>query len=127
MHNKGKPTEILTRVRALRKSQTPQEIILWARLKNRRFGENKFRRQHLVGKYIADFVCLEKKLIIEIDGWQHKIEEARKYDIERIKYLKEEGFDVIRFWNNDVNNNLDGVILEIERALTPALSRRERE
>lgn len=127
MHNKPQPKEILVRVRKLRRDQTPQEVILWSRLKNRRLCEHKFRRQYFIGNYIADFVCLEKCLIIEIDGWQHKIEEAKKYDKERTEYLKAEGFNVLRFWNNDVNNNLDGVIFEIERALTPTLSREERE
>lgn len=117
MHNKLKPKLALSRVRALRRDQTPQEVILWSRLKNRRLCEHKFRRQYLIGKYIADFVCLEKKLIIELDGWQHKIEEVRKYDKERTEHLKKEGFDVLRFWNNDVNNNLDGVIFEIEKYL----------
>ncbi|MDD5463799.1 MAG: endonuclease domain-containing protein [Candidatus Moranbacteria bacterium] len=127
MHNKLKPKEILTRVRGLRQNQTPQEVILWSRLKNRRLCECKFRRQYLIGKYIADFICLEKKLIVEVDGWQHKIEEARRYDRKRTEYLKKEGFAVLRFWNNDVNSNLDGVIFEIERALTPTLSQMERE
>jgi very-short-patch-repair endonuclease len=122
MHNKRKPREILERVRGLRRAQTPQEVILWSRLKNRRLKGQKFRRQYLIGKYIADFVCFEKKLVIELDGWQHKIDEARKYDKERTQYLKKEGFSVVRFWNNDVNNNLEGVVFEIESALTPTLS-----
>ncbi|EKE20315.1 MAG: hypothetical protein ACD_8C00022G0021 [uncultured bacterium] len=81
----------------------------------------------MIGKYIADFVCLENNLIIELDGWQHKIEEVREYDNERTIFLKKEGFEVLRFWNDEVNNNLDGVIFEIVCALTPALSREERE
>ena len=95
--------------RKLRNSATPQEIILWSRLKNKRLGY-KFRRQHSIGKYIVDFYCADKKLIIEVDGSQH-IDSA--YDAEREVYLKNLGFEVLRFWDNDVNNNLEGVLLKI--------------
>ncbi|MBU4143052.1 DUF559 domain-containing protein [Patescibacteria group bacterium] len=95
--------------RKLRSSATPQEIILWSRLKNSQLGY-KFRRQHSIGKYIVDFYCPEKKLIIEIDGSQH-IDNV--YDAERDAYLKNLRFKVLRFWDNDVNNNLDGVLLKI--------------
>jgi very-short-patch-repair endonuclease len=98
----------------LRKEATPQEIILWARLKNKQLG-CKFRRQHSIGKYVVDFYCSEKKLVIEIDGWQHK--EQERYDEERIKYLESLELKVLRFWNNDVNDNLNGVILKIEEYL----------
>jgi crossover junction endodeoxyribonuclease RuvC len=98
----------------LRKEATPQEIILWSRLKNKQFG-HKFRRQHSIGKYVVDFYCPEKKLVVEIDGWQHKDQE--KYDEERTKYLESLELKVLRFWNNDVNDNLNGVILKIEEYL----------
>jgi 5-methyltetrahydrofolate--homocysteine methyltransferase len=104
-------------VRELRRKSTPQEIILWSRLKGRKFNNLKFRRQHLVGKYIVDFICLEKKLIIELDGYQHKEKDQKQYDKERTKYLKEQGFEIVRFWNNEVNNNLEGVFLKIESCL----------
>jgi very-short-patch-repair endonuclease len=100
--------------RSLRKKSTPQEIILWSRLKNRSFHNLKFRRQHVIAKYIVDFICLEKKIIIELDGLQHKREKDIKYDANRDDYLKNLGFTVLRFWNNEVNENLEGVILKIE-------------
>lgn len=104
-------------VRSLRKKSTPQERIVWARLKNRQFNNFKFRRQYLIGKYIVDFVCLEKKLIIELDGWQHKEKNHRSYDLERTRFLIEKGYKIVRFWNNDVNSNLAGVFLKIEEFL----------
>jgi very-short-patch-repair endonuclease len=109
--------KIISRTRTLRKKSTPQEIILWSKLKNRNFENLKFRRQYSIGKYIVDFICLENKLIIELDGWQHKEENQERYDKERTKYLEKPGFKILRFWNNEVNNNLNGVILKIERLL----------
>jgi|WetSurMetagenome_2_1015567.scaffolds.fasta_scaffold29001_2 very-short-patch-repair endonuclease len=106
--------ENLRNIRNLRKNSTPQEIVLWSRLKNNNFKNLKFRRQYNIGKYIADFICLERKLIIELDGWQHKEENQERYDQERTKYLERQGFKVIRFWNNEINNNLTGVFLKIE-------------
>jgi very-short-patch-repair endonuclease len=99
--------------RELRKKSTPQEIIFWSKTKGRKFRNLKFRRQHLLGKYVVDFICLEKKLIIELDGYQHKEEERKTYDIERTLFLERMGFKIIRFWNNEINNNLDGVFLRI--------------
>ncbi|MEI7750229.1 MAG: DUF559 domain-containing protein [Candidatus Moraniibacteriota bacterium] len=94
----------------LRKSATPQEVILWSRLRRSALG-HKFRRQHSIGPYIVDFYCPEKKLIVELDGWQHN--EQVKHDAERTVYLESLGLLVLRFWNNEVNKNLDGVILNI--------------
>lgn len=101
-------------MRELRKKSTPQEVIVWSRLKGRKFKNLKFRRQHLFIKYVADFVCLEKKLIIEIDGSQHKEDNQRRHDKERTAFLEGLGFRILRFWNNEVNKNLDGVFLKIE-------------
>lgn len=106
------PAKILQRSRNLRKSATPQEIIFWSRIKNRNFKNLKFRRQYRIGKYIADFICLKKKLIVELDGWQHS--EQKSYDLERTNYLKRQGFKVIRIWNEEINSNLDGVFLKLE-------------
>jgi very-short-patch-repair endonuclease len=111
------PDEILKSTRNLRRNSTPQEIIVWSRLKNRSFHNLKFRRQHRIGKYTADFICLERKLIIEIDGWQHQEEKHKIHDEERTKYLKRNGYKVVRFWNNEINNNLEGVFLKIEEYL----------
>jgi very-short-patch-repair endonuclease len=100
----------------LRKSATPQEIILWSLLRRKQI-RYKFRRQHSIGRYIVDFYCPEKKLIIELDGWQHREENNEGYDLERTKFLELLGYRVLRFWNNDVNKNIEGVILKIEESL----------
>ncbi len=114
MYKQSIRKETLSKVRNLRRNQTPQEVILWSRLRNRGFRNLKFRRQYPVGRYIVDFVCLEKKLIVELDGWQHGVEDGKRYDEERTNYLRSEGYEVIRFWNNEINGNLDGVVLKIE-------------
>ena len=104
----------------LRKEPTPAERKLWAVIRNDQMGVN-FRRQHAIGKYIPDFVCLEKKLIIELDGSQHL--EQQEYDQERTKYLESLGYKVIRFWNNEVTKNIDGVILAILLAMEDEVSK----
>ena len=98
----------------LRKKSTLAERKLWALIRNDQLGVN-FRRQHAIGNYIPDFVCIEKKLIVELDGSQHL--EQQEYDQERTKYLNSLGYKVIRFWNNTVMKDLDGVILAILHAL----------
>jgi very-short-patch-repair endonuclease len=106
-----------TNSRNLRKKATPQEIRLWSRIKNRNFHNLKFRRQHIINNYIVDFICLEKKIIIELDGSQHKREKDQKYDCKRNSYLESLGFVVLRFWNNEVSENLNGVLLKIEEKI----------
>lgn len=86
----------------LRKDPTPAERKLWSKIRNDKLGVN-FRRQHAVGNFIPDFVCIEKKLILELDGSQHL--EQQEYDEARTKFLEKEGYKVIRFWNNDVMKN----------------------
>ena len=105
-----------TRTRAieLRKELTPAERKLWTVLRNDQLGVN-FRRQHAVGNYIPDFCSPKAKLIIELDGSQHF--EQEDYDQERTNYLETQGYNVIRFWNNDVINNIEGVIFAIMSAL----------
>lgn len=98
----------------LRKESTPAEHKLWSRIRDDQLGVT-FRRQHAVGNYIPDFCCPKTKLIIELDGSQHL--EQEEYDEERTKYLESDGYKVIRFWNNDVMNNIDGVILAIIHAM----------
>jgi very-short-patch-repair endonuclease len=95
------------RARALRKNPTEAEKVLWGHLRYWQVDGYKFRRQQPLGKYIVDFVCLEKKLIIELDGGQHA--EQTVYDAERDAWLRDRGFSVLRFWNNDVLQNLGGV------------------
>jgi very-short-patch-repair endonuclease len=98
----------------LRKEPTPAERKLWARIRDDQLGVN-FRRQHAVGMYIPDFCSPKAKLIIELDGSQHLDQE--EYDEERTKTLNSQGYKVIRFWNNDVLNDIEGVIRAIILAM----------
>jgi very-short-patch-repair endonuclease len=90
----------LDRARELRKNLTDVERLAWRKLRSRRFAGYKFRRQMPVGRYIVDFVCLERKLIVELDGGQHN--EQVDYDQARTEWLKSQGFEVLRFWNHEV-------------------------
>ena len=87
---------------------TDAENRMWYYLRNRRLAGYKFVRQYVIGHYIVDFLCREKKLIIEIDGGQHM--DAVEYDELRTKYLEECGYQVFRVWNHDVFNNIQGVM-----------------
>ncbi|KAA0272641.1 MAG: endonuclease domain-containing protein [Chloroflexi bacterium] len=102
------------KARKLRKELTPAERKLWAHIRNDQLGVN-FRRQHAIGDFIPDFVCIKKKLIVELDGGQHA--EQAEYDADRTRFLESHGYKVIRFWNNDVMNDINGVIRNIQFAL----------
>ncbi|GAA5081656.1 DUF559 domain-containing protein [Lysobacter panacisoli] len=106
------------RVRRLRNSPTEAEHRLWQYLRGRQVSGCKFRRQHPFGRFILDFACLERKVVIELDGGHHA--DTLRYDRERTKYLEEAGFVVLRFWNNDVLGNAEGVIDVITAALQKA-------
>ena len=97
-----------SRPQQLRTNATEAERRIWYFLRNRQFEKFKFRRQHLTGVYIVDFVCLEEKLIVELDGGQH-VGQAQ-YDARRTKTLLDKGFRVWRFWNNDVLLNTNAVL-----------------
>ena len=103
--------------RKLRKEATIQERRLWNLLKNRQLCGFRFKRQSPIGEYIVDFVCPEKKLVIEIDGGQHNNPETIEYDEKRTTFLHSKGYTVIRFWNNEVYENIDGVIGKIKEYL----------
>jgi len=103
-------TKTLNKRKLLRINQTPQETILWSHLRRNKYGI-KFKRQYSVGSYVLDFYSPRNKLAIEIDGSQHF--ENKEYDDERSKYLLVLGIKVIRFWNNEINVNIDGVISKI--------------
>ena len=105
--------ESLAYSKELRKNMTDTENLLWYYLRDRQLNDCKFRRQEAIDNYIADFVCYEKKLIIELDGGQHNEDENIKKDLNRQKYLEDKGFKVLRFWNNEVNENLEGVLNSI--------------
>ncbi|MFA6215404.1 MAG: DUF559 domain-containing protein [Patescibacteria group bacterium] len=103
--------------RQLRKNQTPQEAILWYCLRGNRFEGFKFRRQHPIGRYVVDFCCFEEKFIIELDGGGHNEDKKIKDDKIRDKYLKEQGYRIFRIWNNEIDDNLDGVLEKIIEVL----------
>ena len=105
--------------KALRTNQTDAEHRLCGHLRNRRFQGWKFRRQHILQGYIVDFVCLERKLVIELDGGQHADQET--YDNHLTYVIEKEGFKVMRFWNNDVLINLEGVLETILNTPHPPL------
>jgi very-short-patch-repair endonuclease len=105
-----------TKARGLRKKPTEAERILWRHLRLRQIGGCKFRRQQSLGLHIVDFVCLEKRLIIEVDGGQHSEQVA--YDTERSTWLEAQGFRVLRFWNHEVLKEIDVVKEVIAEALS---------
>jgi very-short-patch-repair endonuclease len=109
--------------RFLRKNQTDVEQLLWKHLRNRNLFNYKFRRQFPVEPYIADFACLELKLIIELDGGQHA--NQINYDDKRSLFLERLGFKVVRFWNNDVINNTVGVLEAIRLVVLEITERTE--
>ena len=96
----------------LRRQSTDAERRLWSRLRNRQLGGFKFRRQETIGRCIADLACAECRLIVEADGGQH----GGDVDRERTEYLNGLGWDVLRFWNNDILQNTDGVLTLILEA-----------
>src|ERR1700722_961039 len=120
----GPPTLTMA-ARELRSRMTDAERKLWFALKDRRFAAFKFRRQVPVGRYIADFLCFEPRLVVEVDGGQHA-ESVR--DVERDDWFARSDFRVVRFWNNDVLQNLEGVLTSLAAELnkTPHPSSRLR-
>ena len=107
-------SKFLERRKELRKSLTPQELKLWFYLKEKKLGV-KFRRQHGIGPYITDFYCKEKNLVIELDGSSHADE--KEYDNERDGYMKTMGIKVLRFWNSEIERNLNEVLKKIKEHL----------
>jgi very-short-patch-repair endonuclease len=107
MHKRTTP-KIFARAKALHRNLSPAEAKLWKQLRAHRMGNIHFRNQHAIGNYIVDFCAPRKRLIIELDGSQHLEQEA--YDAERTSFLESKGYRVLRFWNNDVLNNIDLVL-----------------
>jgi len=103
------------RSRDLRKNFTDAEQKLWQKLRNKQIDGNKFRRQFVLGNYIVDFICLDKRLIVEVDGGQHM--DNVDYDSQRDEWLKNQNFKVLRFWNNQVLNEIDSVLEVIVKNL----------
>jgi very-short-patch-repair endonuclease len=108
------------RARRLRRDMTDAERKLWSRLKGLAVGSSHFRRQATIGSYFADFACHEQRLVIEVDGGQHGEANFIKNDASRTEYLKSQGYRVLRFWNNEVLTNIDGVMSVIYQALENA-------
>ena len=105
--------------RNLRKNATIQERRLWNLLKNRQFCNLKLKRKQQVGDYIVDFICKEAKIIIESDGGQHNEPKNIEYDKTRTEFLNSLGYKVIRFWNNEIYENIDGVLLRLRQEIDP--------
>lgn len=105
------PSRLTPYAKRLRSNSTDAERLLWSRLRANRLAGFKFRRQVPIGPYIVDFACFEAKLIVELDGGQPA--EAVEQDARRDGWLGEQGFSVLRFWNNEVLGNLDGVLMRI--------------
>lgn len=98
------------RRRELRRNQTDAERAFWSKVRNKQFFGMKFFRQYSFGPYILDFYCPEKKLAVELDGGQHNLLEGREYDAERTAYLNGHGIVVVRFWNHEVLQEINGVL-----------------
>ena len=107
---------LVENARNMREHPTEIERLMWSLLSANKFGVN-FRRQHIIGDYIVDFVCLSKGLIIEVDGEYHNADEQKEIDAIRTQWLEKQGFTVIRFTNEQVTNNMDYVIQTIENRL----------
>ena len=112
--------KILTNAKTLRSHQTEAEQRLWYHLRAHRFMDIKFKRQKPIGCYIVDFVCVERRLIVEVDGGQHA--EQLIYDQQRDAWLRVQGYTVLRFWNNEVMQQLEGVLEKIRLTLSPCPS-----
>lgn len=97
----------------LRRDQTRAEQKLWSRLRDRRLSGYKFRRQVPLGRFIVDFSCYDARLVVELDGGQHAKAVQSMTDSERTAWLESRGFRVLRFWNNEVEENMDGVLARI--------------
>ncbi|MDD3436235.1 MAG: UvrD-helicase domain-containing protein [Candidatus Gastranaerophilales bacterium] len=107
----------LNQAKNLRKNTTEPEQIMWFLLRNRNFCDLKFRRQAPLGKYIVDFICLEKKIIVELDGSGHLQEDKIKHDKVRQDFIEGEGYKILRFYNSDVFNNIEGVLEKIYQTI----------
>ena len=104
-----------SRARKLRENQTDVENKLWSELRGRQLSGVKFRRQHPIGPFIVDFCCVERGLVVELDGGQHVDRSAA--DERRTRVLKRLGYRVLRFWDNEVLSNLDGVLERVSEVL----------
>ncbi|MEO6607449.1 MAG: endonuclease domain-containing protein [Aestuariivirga sp.] len=107
----------LNQARTLRKDSTPAEVKLWEQLRNRQLEGFKFLRQATIGPYIVDFLCREKKLVVELDGWTHSTPEELTYDARRTAYLQNQGYRVLRFDNIEALEGMDPLLVLVLEAL----------
>jgi very-short-patch-repair endonuclease len=112
---RGPDRKMIRIARRLRVNQTDAETVLWNHIRNRQIDGHKFVRQEPIGGYVCDFVCCERLVVIEVDGGQHNESAA---DVIRDQRLAEDGYRVLRFWNNDVLGNLEGVLATIQTQLS---------
>ncbi len=108
--------------RYLRRNLTPAERLFWSKIRSRQINNLKFRRQHIIGKYIVDFYCAGVKLVIEIDGDTHDGSPAIDSDLRRTRFLESLGYRVIRYNNSNVLKNIDGVIQDLINQNQPPLN-----
>ena len=114
------------RARKLRKDMSDSEWLLWSELRKRQVAGHRFRRQHPLGPYVVDFVCLEKRFVVEIDGGHHSEPEQMRHDAWRTRWLEGEGYRVFRVWNTEVFDNLHGVVdYDLGGAAAAAVGARE--
>lgn len=113
------PVNLTQTAKELRRNSTDAERLLWKHLKAKQLDGLKFRRQEQIGRFIVDFVCYEKGLIVEADGSQHALEKEK--DEERTRWLNSQGFMVLRFWNHEILTNIEGVLETIRMQTAPPL------
>ena len=111
---KGAPSNNFLLAKQLRERMTPTEVLMWEELKNKKFNNYKFRRQHPIQKFIVDFYCHELKLIVELDGKYHHQEKQKNKDLKRTELLEFQGLREIRFSNEEVFKNMDLVLKKLE-------------
>ena len=114
MHKRTTP-KVFGHAKELHRNMTPAEKKLWTHLRAHRMKEVHFRNQHAIGNYVVDFCAPRRKLIIELDGSQHL--EQEEYDSERATFLESKGYRILRFWNNEVMNNIEDVLRAIDLVL----------
>ena len=119
----SKPPQIRDAARRLRLDQTDPERRLWSRLRGRQLEGFKFRRQHPIGPFLAEFFCPEGKLIVELDGSQHADQSER--DESRTRFIRDEGYAVLRIWNHEVSSDIDAVLQRIADAVEESIRRRK--
>jgi 5-methyltetrahydrofolate--homocysteine methyltransferase len=103
----------------MRKEPTEAESVLWEALRRKGVEGMRFRRQRVIGPYIVDFCCLERRLIVEVDGHHHNSSDVAAYDSDRTRYLNTLGYDVVRVSNEDVLNNLNDIVGQIAASVSP--------